>query len=387
MKILIAPAPYKGSMTASKAASCIAAGLREALPNAQLIILPVADGGEGTVEALVAATGGRMVHQKVDGPLGDTVEASYGLCDDGTTAVIEMAAACGLSLLHLDARNPLLTSSYGAGQMIADAAGRGVRRVILGVGGSATVDGGVGLAQALGIRFSDEYGEEVRRGGQGLLEVVANDASHMLPAIRDIEFLVACDVNNPLLGAQGAAQVYGPQKGATAEMIMVLEKGLANVCRLLEQQCGRELATVPGAGAGGGLLLPLLAFARTRIEPGSEIVLTACQFTRWLSGCDLVITGEGRLDNQSVFGKAPVGVAREAKKQNIPVIALAGSIGNEAQAVHREGITAFISALHVPVKESDLAERGPVMLKESARELGYILKLAGQLRKGCDAFF
>lgn len=374
MNILVAPGPFKGSMSAEQAALAIADGLHVGFPEANITKLPVADGGEGTVEALVSATQGTLVEKQVHDPLMRLCQASYGILGDGKTAVIAMSSASGLSLIPLDARNPMVTTTYGTGELICDALHRGIRRVILGVGGSATVDGGMGMAQALGFCFYDAYQEELPQGGQWLCNIESIDNSHMQPGLREISFEIACDVSNPLLGVNGAAHVYGPQKGATLEMAAALEKGLEHYGKMLEQMSGRTLVSVPGVGGGGGVALPLLAFCESVIRPGVQIVLEACRFKEHLQGCHLVITGEGRLDTQTMFGKAPLGVAREAQKNNIPVIALCGSLGQDIERVHQEGITAFLPTLHYPVKETELPEQGPRMLKICACELGRILK-------------
>ena len=374
MKILIAPAPFKGSMTALQAASLIAKGIQETYPAAEIVILPVADGGEGTAQVLVAATQGKLVKQVVHGPLMSQVSATYGITGDGTTAVIEMAEASGLCLIPQDARNPMLTTTYGTGELIRNALEHGVRKIILCVGGSATVDGGLGMAQAIGIRFLDEHGQEVRFGAQGLFDIEIVDVGGVCPGCRDVTFLIACDSQNPLLGPDGAASVYGPQKGATSQMVTALEQGLAHFATILEKRSGKPLAKLPGTGAGGGIALPLLAFFEAKLCPGSELVFAVADFVKRLEGCDLVITGEGRLDSQSLFGKAPVAVARECKQLGIPVIALCGSIGSGAEKTHAEGIVAYFSALQRPLKEMELPDGGPAMLKECAAELGRLLK-------------
>lgn len=375
MKILVAPASFKGSMTAYQAACCIEKGLKEAMDKAVIDKLAVADGGEGTVEALVESTSGTIVGESARDPLGKPVRARYGILGDRRTAVVEMANASGLTLVPLDARNPMTTTTYGTGELIAHALSHGLRRIILGAGGSATVDGGLGMAQALGIRFLDERGKDLPCGGQGLSLLKDIDCSHIHPALSEAEVEIACDVLGPLTGTNGAARVYGPQKGATPEMVIALEKGLEVYVEVLERVSGRKLASVPGTGAGGGVAVPLLAFARAKIRRGIDIVLDACEFEKRLQHCHLVITGEGCLDLQTRAGKAPLGVAQRAKARGIPVIALCGRIGQGAESLHDEGITAFLSSLEGPLREQDLAEKGPEMLQSCARQLGRILRL------------
>lgn len=380
MKILLAPNSFKGSMTAHEAACCMEKGLKESLVDVEIAKMPLADGGEGTVDALIHATNGSLIKERVHGPLGEIVEASYGILGNKDTAVIEMASASGLSLVPLDARNPMMTSTYGTGELILKAMERKIRHVILGVGGSATVDGGLGMAQALGIHCADEWNKEVPFGARGLAHVNSIDISGMHTALSQTKFEVACDVENPLTGSNGAAQVYGPQKGASPEMVIALERGLEHWRSVLERLTGKTLDNIQGTGAGGGIALPLLALTDAKIYRGIELVLEICHFEREITDCDLVITGEGRLDSQTIAGKGPIGIAKKAREHGIPVIAICGSIGPDAESVHREGIGAFLSALQSPVKEMELRDKGPEMLRICAKELGYILTIANGLK-------
>jgi glycerate kinase len=326
LRVLAAPQAFKGSLSASEVARAMSEGVLRAAPDAQLTELPLADGGEGTVQALVDATGGRLIEVRATGPLGDHVQATYGILGDGETAVIEMAAASGLPLVPPARRNPLLTTTYGTGELIRHALEHGCRRLTIGIGGSATVDGGAGMAQALGVRLFDADGGDIGPGGGSLASLARIDATGLLPQAREATVLVACDVANPLLGPTGAAAVYGPQKGATPEMVQQLEAGLDNLARVVERDLGARVADLPGAGAAGGLGAGLVAFLNAELRPGIEIVMEAVGFEDRVRQADLVLTGEGRMDAQTAFGKTIAGVARVAAKHGVPVVALAGSV-------------------------------------------------------------
>jgi len=349
MKIVIAPDSFKESLTAAEVCEAIARGLRAVLPDAVLDKCPMADGGEGTVDALVAATNGTFQRTTVAGPLGEPVAAGWGLLGrtgplppDGTTpgpggpltAVLEMAAASGLPLVPVEKRNPLKTTTLGTGQLIRAALDHGVRRIILGIGGSATTDGGAGCAQALGARFLDAHGRVLPNGacGETLAQIARIDLSRFDPRIAATDILVACDVDNPLCGPRGAAAVYGPQKGATPEIVRQLDEGLAHFADVIARDLGKDVRNVPGAGAAGGLGAGLLAFCGAAIRPGVEIVIDAVRLRERLIGADLLITGEGRLDRQSMMGKLIAGVGRAARAAGVPVVALVGSVGEGADA-------------------------------------------------------
>ena len=369
MKFVAAPNAFKESLSATKVAESIAAGIHRVLPDAIVEQVPVADGGDGTVEALVTATGGRMMELSVTGPLGEPVEASYGLLGDGKTAVIEMALASGLHLVPHEKRNPMKTTTYGTGELIAAALDQGVEKVIAGIGGSATVDGGAGMAQALGCLLLDAYGREIPRGGEGLARLARIDLSRRHPALERIEVVVACDVDNPLTGPQGAPAVYGPQKGATPEMVRQLDTDLANYARVIERDLGIAVETVPGAGAAGGLGAGLMAFLGAQLKPGVEIVIEAAGLEEKLQGADLVITGEGKLDRQTVFGKAPIGVARLAKKHGIPVVAVAGSLGEGAEELVDHGIDAVFSIMTEPVSLEEAMQNAAIFTTATAEQI------------------
>jgi glycerate kinase len=380
MKIIIAPDSFKESLSSLEVARQIEAGFREIFPEAEILKLPVADGGEGTVEALVAATGGEIRKVRVSGPLGTPVEAFYGVCGNGRTAVVEMAAASGLAMVPPDRRNPLLTSSFGTGQLIRQALDDGLGHLIIGIGGSATNDAGSGMLQALGVRLLDGQGEDLPTGGGALSRLKKIDVGGLDPRLRDCEIEVACDVDNPLTGERGASAVFGPQKGATPAMVAQLDANLALFARLVERDLGRSIDAVPGAGAAGGMGGALLAFLEARLRPGVEIVLDAIDLKNLLRDADLVVTGEGRIDGQSIYGKTPVGVGRIAKQQGVPVIALGGSLGPDAEDVLDGGIQALFSVVSGPCSlEEALATAAP-NLRRTARHLAAVVRLGTRLK-------
>lgn len=332
MKIVLAPDSFKDSMTAAQVCGAMAAGIRRVLPQAELVSIPMADGGEGTVEALVSGRGGRLIETPVRGPLGEERMAFWGLLEsaEGTkTAVIEMAAAAGLPLVPEAKRNPLFTTTYGVGQLIVAALEQGCRDFIIGLGGSATNDGGAGMAQALGVRFFNDSGKEITTfmTGGSLAQAVRLDARGLHPAIRQSHFVAACDVRNPLLGRQGATAIYGPQKGADASAQEILERNLAHYIGLVEEAVGLTVRDRPGAGAAGGLGAAVLAWLAARLEPGIDIVIRYSGLAQAMAGADVVLTGEGRVDGSTVFGKTIAGILRVAAEHDIKVVALAGSVG------------------------------------------------------------
>lgn len=379
MKIIIAPDSFKESVSASRCAQAIKAGFISIFPQAECICLPIADGGEGTVEAMVEATEGKMVMLPVMGPMGDFVGAFYGLSGDGQTAFIEMAAASGLMLVPPGERNPLLATSYGTGELIRHALDTGVRHIILGIGGSATVDGGMGMAQALGARFVDERGESVGLGGGALERLVNVDLRDLDPRLRECRIDVACDVDNPLLGECGAAAVFGPQKGACAGMVAALDRGLENYAQVLLAATGQDVTAMVGGGAAGGMGAAARVFLNATLKSGIDIVLEAVHLEEALRDADLVITGEGRMDSQTVGGKAPVGVARLAKKHGIPVIAIAGVLGDGVEAVHQHGIDAVFSILPALAPLAEVLDRGEQNLYACARNIACAIKLGQTL--------
>src|SRR6266566_6185229 len=328
MRILIAPQSFKGSLTAAQAGQAIAQGVRAAYPLAEIEIVPIADGGEGTVQALVYATGCQIVQQTVTGPLGEPVPAFFGLLGDGSTAALEMAAAAGLPLVPPERRDPRITTTYGVGELIQAALDHGSRHFIIGIGGSATNDGGAGMAQALGVSLLSRQGTEIARGGAALATLVHISTSTMDPRLQKCTVEVACDVTNPLCGPTGATAVYGPQKGATPEMIEELDKALAHYAKIIEQDLGMSVRDIPGAGAAGGLGAGLIAFLHAKLRPGAQIVFEAVHLEERIRTADLVITAEGQIDAQTAYGKSVGAVAEIAKRYDLPVLAFAGSLGD-----------------------------------------------------------
>ncbi|MGE5543235.1 MAG: glycerate kinase, partial [Bacillota bacterium] len=338
MRIVIAPDSYKGSATALQVGGAMADGLRAVWPEAAIDLAPVADGGQGTVDALVLAAGGTTRTAVVTGPLGAPVNAKYGILADGT-AVIEMAQASGLMLVKPGDRNPLVTTTYGTGELIRTVLEGGARTIIVGIGGSATNDGGAGMAQALGVSFLDENGREIGRGGGELARVTRVDLSRLHPAVRNrgVRVLVACDVDNPLCGPAGASRTYGPQKGATPEMVERLDDALARFAGVVERAVGRGFKDSPGAGAAGGLGFGLMAFLGARLEPGIQIVANAARLKERIQAADLVITGEGCTDWQTAHGKTAAGVARIARECGVPAIIISGGLGAGHERVYDAG--------------------------------------------------
>ena len=344
MKIVIAIDSLKGSLSSMEAGHAIEQGIRNVLPETKVLVKPLADGGEGTTEALVEGLGGDMVQVQVHGPLETPVNAAYGVIRESNTAIMEMAAAAGIILVGKDKR-PLDATTYGVGEMIRDAITRGCREFIIGIGGSATNDGGIGMLKALGVRFLDENDVDAGEGGQALAKVSRIDISGLNPLLRDAHIQVACDVNNPLCGEIGSTYVYGPQKGVTENQKKQLDEDMAHFAQITSQALGTDYCNTPGAGAAGGLGFAFLSYLGATLTPGIELILNAVGLKQELSDADVVVTGEGRLDFQTAMGKAPVGVAKLAKKHHAKVIAFAGSVTKEAAACNKEGIDAFFPIL------------------------------------------
>lgn len=354
MKIVVAIDSFKGSMTSLQAGEAARQGILKADPLAEVVVRPLADGGEGTVDALVEAMNGRLQRALVTGPLGEKIEASYGILEDGVTAVMEMSAAAGITLVPEDKRNPLFTTTYGLGELIKDAINRGCRHFIIGIGGSATNDGGIGMLQALGYELLDSEGRQVRRGATGLSELVEISDRNALPELNNCEFRIACDVNNPLCGNKGCSHVFGPQKGADEEMIKDMDVWLENYSKLTALYFGKDNSKYPGAGAAGGLGFAFISFIGAKLEPGIQIVMEESQLDKYIKEADLVITGEGKIDDQTINGKAPIGVAKLAKKYDKRVIGLAGLIGDGAALCVEHGIDQIYSineGSNLPVME------------------------------------
>jgi len=371
MKIVLAPDSFKESLPAVAAAQAMARGAVAACGDRAPLLavqLPIADGGEGTVACLVAATRGRRMTTRVTGPLGDPVSAEWGLLGDGRTAAVEMAAASGLPLVPPAKRNPLVTTTFGTGELIAAALDAGARRIIVGIGGSATVDGGVGMAQALGGRFRDDRSREVGRGGGQLRHVVAIDLDQLDPRVAEADILIASDVQSPLTGPDGAARVFGPQKGATPEQVELLEAGLAHLAERIRACLGVDVERLPGAGAAGGLGAGLVAFLGAAVRPGIDLVLEAVGYEAHLADADLVVTGEGRLDASSLHGKATVGVARRARDAGVPCIAVAGQVAGDAGALRREGIVSATALVRGDVTVESAMARAAELVEQRTCE-------------------
>lgn len=345
-KIIIAPDSFKGNLTSLEVASCLEKGIKRVLPKAKCIKVPMADGGEGTVQSMVDAANGKLIKKRVKGPNGKLVTARYGWLANQQTAVIEMAEASGLPLVHGREKNPLKTTTYGTGQLMLDAIKRGVKKIIIGIGGSATNDGGVGMAQALGVRFLNANGREIKELGSGgmLAKIASIDTLNLDKRIRQTKIVVACDVENPLYGEKGAAYVFGPQKGATAKMVAALDTNLKHLSKLIKRDLKKDVGRMPGAGAAGGLGAGLVVFTGAKLKSGIDIVLQATELSKYIKGADLVVTGEGRIDFQTAFGKTPAGVAKAAKKHKVPVIAIGGALADDARNVFAHGIDGLASA-------------------------------------------
>ena len=345
MKVVVAIDSLKGSLSSIEAGMAIRDGVLAAKPDAEVIVKPLADGGEGTTDALIEGMNGKRIDLTVTGPMHSPVDAYYGYLADSHTAVMEMASAAGITLVPAEEKNPLLATSYGVGEMMNDALQKGCRNFIIGIGGSATNDGGIGMLKALGVHFLDENGEDVGEGGQALAKVTQIDISGLNPLLKECQIQVACDVNNPLCGENGSTYVYGLQKGVTEDRKKQLDKDMAHFASVTSKTLGNDYRDTPGAGAAGGLGFAFLSYIGAALIPGIELILNAVGLEQELSDADVVVTGEGRLDFQTAMGKAPVGVARLAKKYHAKVIAFAGSVTKEAGACNKEGIDAFFPIL------------------------------------------
>ncbi|PZC42804.1 MAG: glycerate kinase [Chloroflexi bacterium] len=368
MKILVAPQEFKGSISALAAAEATKTGILRVFPQANVVLCPVADGGDGTLETLVEVSGGEVRTCSVQNPIGKTIEAEWGAMGDGVTAVIEMARTSGLALLSLEERDPLNASTYGLGQAISEALDEGFRKFIVGIGGSATNDAGGGMAQALGANLMDGRGNAINFGGAALSNLQTVDISNMDSRIKDSKFLVACDVSNPLTGVEGASAIYGPQKGATPEMVRSLDDALSNFAIVVKKDLKKDISEIPGAGAAGGLGAGMMAFMGAELKAGVDIVLDTVNLRDKLSSVDLVITGEGGMDFQTVYNKAPIGVARLASEHNIPTIAIAGLLGSNFKIVHEHGIRAATSIVNGPITLEEASERAFELISDSVEE-------------------
>lgn len=399
MKIVIAPDSFKESLSALEVANAIEQGLKQVIPDCDIIKIPVADGGEGTVQSMVDATGGSIVSLEVMGPLGHRVQAHYGILGNlsnsdsnndsdsrsndgsatvpntGAIAVIEMASASGLHHVPREQRNPLITTSYGTGELICDALNRGIKHIILGLGGSATNDGGAGMAQALDILLLDSQGKTLPSGGAALANLAQIDVSNAHPLLRECSFEVACDVDNPLCGERGASAIFGPQKGATPAMVKQLDTALSHYADVIARNGMTDHREHAGAGAAGGMGLGVMAFLSAELKPGVEIVMKTVGLADKIRGADLVITGEGRIDGQTVFGKTPMGVLKQAKLQGIPTIGIAGCLGDNANAILEHGMAAIFPIIPHLSPLDDVLANAKLNLCNTARNIGAVLML------------
>ena len=376
MFIVVAPDSYKGSVSALGVAQAMERGILRVFPEAEVRQVPIADGGEGTVDALVAATGGEIRHAAVTGPLGEKITAGWGILGDGQTAVIEMAAASGLPLVPAQKRDPRTATSFGTGELIRAALDAGLRKIIIGIGGSATNDGGAGMARALGVRFTDDNSTPLPEGGAALASLQRIDLDGIDERLASCEITVACDVDNPLCGERGASAVFGPQKGATPAMVAELDAALAHFSACARQATGRDVALLPGAGAAGGLGAGLMFLTAAKLRPGVEIVLEAVGFAELVKDAAFVITGEGRTDFQTAFGKAPVGVAKVAKQFGVPVYCLSGGLGSGADDVLAQGIDAVMSICDRPMALDECMTNGESLIESGSTRLCRIIKAA-----------
>ena len=375
MKIVIAPDSFKGSLTAAEAAEAIETGFRAVYPDAEYVKVPMADGGEGTVQSLVDATSGTIITQLVSGPMGDMVAGFFGILGDRQTAVIEMAAASGIHWVRPKERDVFLASSFGTGQLINAALDRGCDKLIVGLGGSATNDGGMGMMKALGAQFLDQNGVQLTADVRALLQLARIDLQYLDPRLDKTEIVVACDVDNPLCGENGAARVFGPQKGATEEDIAVLDQALTRYGDILSANAGRDIASEPGAGAAGGMGAAFIGLIDAVLKPGVDIVIEIVDLANSLVDANLVITGEGRVDNQTIHGKTPTGVAKVAKSCNLPVICITGSVEDGADFTHQLGIDEIYSVTEGDYDLTEVLIEAEHKLTQAAQKIAKSLNL------------
>lgn len=381
MKAVIAIDSLKGSLTSREAGDAIREGILSACPDASVTVLPLADGGEGTVEALTLGMGGTIQDVRVTGPLGEKINARYGILGDGKTAVVEMSAAAGITLVPVEKRNPLEATTYGVGEILRDAIKKDCRNFIIGIGGSATNDGGIGMLQALGYGILDEKGRQVPFGAKGLRNIAAITDNDVIPELSACHFRIACDVTNPLCGEQGSSAIFGPQKGADPAMIEQMDQWLARFARICRENHSKADAEQPGTGAAGGLGFAFLAFTNAVLESGVKIVLEETHLEDYVRDADIVVTGEGRLDGQTVMGKAPIGVARIAKKYGKPVIAFAGSVTADAKACNTHGIDAYFPILRriVTLPEAMDSRNAKTNMAETVEQVFRLYRIAAKI--------
>lgn len=375
MKVIIAPDSFKESIDALGVANAIEKGFRKVFPDVDIVKIPMADGGEGTVQSIISVTNGKIMRKNVTGPLGETVEAYFGILGDRQTAIIEMAAASGLHLVPKEKRNPLWMTTKGTGELILAAVEAGATKIIIGLGGSATNDGGMGMAKALGIKFLDDDGKEIGDGGGNLSKLAKIDVSNMDPRLQNLKFLVACDVESPLIGENGASRIFGPQKGASPSMIQQLDENLAHYAEIIKRDIGKDVAHLPGSGAAGGLGAGLIAFLNAELKSGVELVLEATNFKEQLKDAELVITGEGKIDSQTIYGKTPIGVAKLAKESGVPVIAIAGNLSHDFEVVYDYGIDALFSIVPGVTTIEEALSKAAMNIENTATNIARLYKL------------
>lgn len=379
MRVVLALDSFKGSLSSTEVCNALGEGISKELPESEIVKIPMADGGEGTVEALIQATGGRIIECIVTGPVGRPVRSHFGVLGDGETGVIEMAAASGLPLIAESERNPMYTTTYGTGELIKAALDYGCRDLIIGIGGSATNDGGAGMAQALGFKLLNRCGEDIPWGGRGLLELDRIVRGAEDPRLRQLKVVVACDVTNVLCGPNGASNVYGPQKGATPEMIGQLDAALYRYAEVVKRDLGMDIANEPGSGAAGGLGGGLLAYLGAVLKPGIDIVIEASGLREHVAGADLVITGEGKMDLQTLSGKTPLGVARLAKQYGVPVIGIAGTVDADIDIFGKYGFSAVLGICSRPMSTKEAMDTADSLVRDTGRVIASLLKLGNSL--------
>ena len=374
--IVLAPDSFKESMTAKEVCEAMERGIRKANSQIRCIHVPMADGGEGTMQSLVDATGGRVYSKEVVGPLGNNVVAEYGILGNGEIGVIEMASASGIHLVDSEKRNPLITTTFGTGQLIKACLDKGVKKLLIGIGGSATNDGGAGFIQALGGRLLDENGDDLSYGGGALAKLHTIDLSNLDERLKYVSVEVACDVNNPLCGKEGASYVFGPQKGATREMIEILDQNLSHYAEVIKEQLGKDVTSKAGAGAAGGLGAGLMAFLDVKLKSGIEMVIEYANLEEKVRDADMVWTGEGSIDFQTQYGKTPLGVAMIAKKYNKPVIALAGRVGNDIDVLYDKGIDAIFGIMRGVTSIEEALVKGPENVEKTSENIIRLLNIS-----------
>lgn len=381
LRIVIAPDSFKGSLKTSEVAEAMDKGVKMTFPEAKTILLPIADGGEGTVEAILRGRGGEKIEVDVTGPLGSKVKGYYGILPDGKTVVIEMAAASGITLVPENLRNPFHTTTYGTGELIKSAIEKGIKRIIIGIGGSATNDGGAGMAQALGIKLLDKAGNQLPYGGKHLINLKKIDMSGCHPGIKDIEIIAACDVENPLCGPEGASAIYGPQKGASKEMIVELDAALANMAEIIKKDLDKDVANIPGAGAAGGLGAGLIGLLGAKLQPGFAIIAELLELERYIKEANLIISGEGFIDKSTLYGKVLVGIGNIAQRYSVPVVAIGGGVASEIEEIYNLGIKGLYPSTTRPMTLEEAMSDAYKLITISTRNALELIKLGLNMKR------